>query len=161
MAGYQTRRHSDGSLARSSPEDVKKEEAVRAIIEAAWGCKLTRFGHMAPIDWFVTRHERLTGLIELKNRKPTSAEKPTVIISVRKWLALMLGAAGLNCKAIFMVNFADGLFWIPVAEIDATRHRIGGWPSTQRAANDVEPVIDVPIAQMRELKAPEKKAASE
>jgi hypothetical protein len=146
-----TARHLDGSPIFRTAEDERAEEDAARRLEAAWGCTLQRFGKLSPVDWFAVRDERMVGVLELKSRGHTSDTYPTVFLNVRKWLALLLAAHGLGVPAIFVAQFPDCLTWVPVAEIDARRHRIAGCRRIVKARSDVEPVIDVPVSQLRRI----------
>lgn len=146
-----TKRHTDGSPVWDTEEDARNESEAQKIIEAKWQCELHRFGQMAALDWFATRHGRMMALIELKSRTHASDHYPTVFLNVRKWLALMLGEAGLGCTGLFLVKFTDGLFWIPVAQVDGTKHKVGGLKLIKKAVSDIEPVIEVPVASMKRI----------
>src|SRR5262245_58204516 len=142
--------HLDGTRIFSRPEDHAASREVADRFAKALGCELHPFGALSPIDWYATRHERLVGLMEVKCRSHDRGTYPTVFLSVRKWLALSLGSVGMGVPGIFAVRFNDGICWISVANVDASAHRMGGW-SRPAARADVEPVIEVPVAQMRVL----------
>jgi hypothetical protein len=140
---------SDGTPTFATASDTANEDTARAKLEAAWGCELRRFGHLAPIDWFAVKHGRLTGLVELKTRTHAVGRFPTVFLNLRKWLALTLGQAGTGARALFAVQWTDSLRWVPVAQIDASAIAIGGTMQIVKAASDIEPVIHVPVETMR------------
>lgn len=141
--------HLDGTPIFKTEEDSRNENQVARQLEEAWRCTLHPFGKLAPVDWFAQRDGRIVGLVELKSRSHPSSRFDSVFLNVRKWFALQLGALGLGTPAIFVVQFTDGLRWVPVGEIDATKQRIGGTTRIVKAVSDIEPVIDVPIALMR------------
>ena len=143
--------HLDGSQIFATPEDMAAEDEISSAVEAAWDCTLKRFGALAPVDWFAVRHDRVVGVLELKTRTHSIAEYSTVFLNVRKWLALTLAACGLGVPAIFVVRFTDGVRWCSVREVDASQIRIGGCSRVVKAANDIEPVIEVPVTLMRSL----------
>jgi hypothetical protein len=53
--------------------------------------------------------------------------------------------------AVFVVRFTDQIKWISLADIDARLCMIGGCSRTVKSRNDIEPIIEVPIDQMRAL----------
>lgn len=143
--------HVDGSLVFQSAEDRDNERTAAARLEAAWNCRITSFGALSPIDWFAQRDGRLTAVLELKSRSHAHDRFDTVFLNVRKWLALSLGAIGLGCPALFVVQFLDGIYWINAADIDARTNRIAGCARVVKAKNDIEPVIEVPVASMNKI----------
>lgn len=143
--------HLDGSPIFKTAADEASEQAVAEMLERAWGCTLRSFGRLSVIDWYAERHGRLVGLAELKSRSHPAGKYPTVFLNVRKWLALMLGSTGLGVPALFVVRFEDGVRWLPVADVDASRQRVGGCRRQVKSRSDVEPVIEVPIEALRAL----------
>lgn len=133
-------------------EDRKAEDEVAAIIEEQWRCKLNRFGLLCPVDWYALRLERMAGLIELKSRSHASTTYKTVYLNVRKWIALNESSRGLGVPAIFVVRFTDGIRWCSLYNVDATKHKMGGCSKKVKSHTDREPVIEVPIEQLKSLK---------
>lgn len=144
--------HLDGTRVFHNQEDVAAEDRVAAELQARWRCTMHRFGALCAIDWYARRDERMVGLLEVKCRPHASDHYPTVFLNVRKWFALTLGSNGLGVPAIFVVRFTDALMWTRVADIDAWRHRIGGCSRIVKARSDIEPVIDVPVSILQELR---------
>ena len=155
-ADYQSRAatiNADGTPLFASDYDQANESAVSRAVEVAWKCELHHFGRLCPLDFYATRHGRLVGVLELKSRAHASGKYPTVFLNVRKWIALMLAQTGLGAPAIFVVKFLDCVRFIPVAQVDASRVRIGGTARIVKSHTDVEPVIEVPIDGMKLLEA--------
>jgi hypothetical protein len=145
------RTNAEGLRVFSQPEDHAAEEAAARRIEAAWGCRLHRFAQFDSIDWWAERDGKMVALVEIKTRSHGIGKYPTVWLNVRKWLALSLGSTGLGVPAVFVVQFADTLRYVNVAQVDASRQRIGGCRQVVKARTDREPVIDVPVEQLREV----------
>ena len=141
----------DGLRVFSQPEDEAAEQTVAASLEAAWGCRLHRYPQFTPVDWYAERDGRLVGLVELKARQHHAGQYPTVWLNVRKHLALTLGSVCYGVPSVFVVQFTDGVRWVRVDEIDARRPVIGGCRAVVKAATDREPVIEVPVEQLRPL----------
>lgn len=143
--------HLDGTQIFQTSQDRDSESVVASQIQQQWDCQLFRFGALAPIDWYSKRLDRLVGVLELKSRSHESTKYPPVFLNVRKWLALTLASTGLGVPAIFVVRFTDGIQWIPVNEVEASRVRIGGCSRRVKSDNDVEPVIEVAVNKLRPL----------
>lgn len=145
---------SDGSPTFSNQQDLEADDAAIVSMQEAWGCEIHRFGVLSPIDFFATRHGRLSAVIEHKSRSHDSTRFPTVFLNVRKWLSLQLAHVGLGVPALFVVTFTDGMKWIDLAHVDATRAKIGGCASQVKARSDVEPVIEVVVSSMSGMRRP-------
>jgi hypothetical protein len=147
---YDRIRNPDGSF--STPEDARNEDQVAHEIERAWGMKLHRYSQFSPIDWWAERRGRVVAFIELKSRPHASTRFPTQFLNVRKWLALSLCQMGSGVESLFLVRFSDCILWIPALAVNpAWRLIIGGCSRIVKADNDIEPVIEVPIADMNPL----------
>lgn len=150
-------RHVDGSPLFKTAGDRVREKEVAAALATQWHCELHPFGQLAPIDWFAVRDGRVVGLIELKARSHASDRFPTVFLSVRKWLALIMAENGMGVPAVFVVQFTDGIRWIRVADVSAKQVRMGGvgFERDVKFHSAVEPMIDVPVSAMRCLDSEE------
>jgi hypothetical protein len=138
--------HIDGTAIFKSPEDRARERAIADRIEKVWDCKIVEFAALAPIDFYAKRVGRVVGVLELKDRDHTRTEYPTVYLNVRKWLGLLLTNIGLGVPALFVVQFKDFIGGVSVTAVDPKRLSIAG------ARDNKEPVIEVPIKQLRPLK---------
>lgn len=142
----------NGQMAFKSKEDEASESEVSKIIEAAWNCECHSFGLFSAVDWYFVRNGGMSGVGELKTRSHSSDLHPTVFLNVRKWLALLLASNGLGVPAVFIVRFVDCVRWINVSEIDATAVIVGGCKRIVKSRNDIEPIIEVPVADMKVLR---------
>lgn len=140
-------RHTDGTRVLVTPEHSGRENDVCAVLSRAWACELRRFAKLSPIDWYCVRHERVIGLVELKCQNRASTDRPDVFFAFRKWLALNMGCVGSAVGGVFVAAFTDGVFWIPIQQIDATRLVMGG-RRDRGFANDWEPIVLVPVSHM-------------
>lgn len=145
----------DGGLEFTSPEDEAHEREVANQIEAAWSCHLRPFGRLSPLDWYAERHGRLVGVLELKSRSHASTTYPTVYLNVRKWLALQLAAIGLGVPALFVVRFTDTVKWTRIGMPETSTATIGGCLRLVKSRSDIEPIIEVPVTDLRGLTATE------
>lgn len=141
----------DGTYSFASSKDSESEISVAKLVEARWNCELHHFGKLSPIDWYATRHGRVTAVIEMKTRSHSADRFLTVFLNVRKWLALSLAEAGLGVPALYIVSFADEQRYIRVNEINASQMRVGGCRRVVKASSDIEPVIEVPVNAMKKL----------
>jgi hypothetical protein len=161
MSYYERRpaRHLDGTPIFKTAADEEAEAHVARLVEAAWGCRLNSYGLLAAIDWWAERDGRIVGVLELKARSHPSDRYPTVFLNHRKYTALRRSELDTGVPSIFVVRFTDRVLFAFVRDIDARNLRIGGTREQVKSRNDREPVIEVPVASMRALQAPEGKAA--
>jgi len=145
--------HIDGTPIFQTREDQANEADVAALVSGHWDCRVRSFGALAPVDWYAERHGRLIGVLELKSRHHRREKYPGVFLNVRKWLALTMASMGLRVPAVFVVRFDDGVWWVPLTEVDASQHRIAGCSRIVKSVNDIEPVIYVHNEKFRELKS--------
>jgi len=137
-----------------SEDDEKNENLVGHLLEKPWRCVALRaVDPYSRVDWNFVRGKVVIAIGELKARTHPIDKYPTVFLSVSKYEALMDRKRELDVKAVFVVRFSCGTIrWIHADEIDNTKVRIAGRPPRPGSVHDQEPIIDVPIAQMRRLK---------
>jgi len=143
--------HVDGTRIFGNREDEQGEDAVARRLEKAWNIELYRFAPLATLDWWASKQGRLVALVELKRRSHEHGHYPTVFLSVRKWLALLLGATGLGVSPIFVVEWTDCVGWIDVRTVDASKVEIGGCHRKTKARSNIEPLITVPVSTFSEI----------
>lgn len=144
--------NTDGKPMFSNEQDLANEEHTRVLLEKEWKCEVHSFGRWSAIDYYAVRHGNMVAVLELKSRTHEKGKYPTVFLNVRKWLALMLAQSGLGCPAVFVVGFVDGLYYVMVSEIDASKITIGGTTRRVKSQTDIEPVINVPIKQLKAIR---------
>lgn len=133
-----------------TPADQAAERAVAAELTKLTGHQITSFGPLCAVDFYSSQDGRLTGILELKCRDNPSTQYPTVFLAVRKWFALVHGAIGLQVPALYVVRFTDRLLVATIATVDGAKHTISG--GRRKAGSHIEPLIEVPIATMRDPK---------
>lgn len=65
---------------------------------------------------------------------------------------LALAQVGMNVPGIFICELTDGIWWIPVSDVDPSKIEILGLKKQMKSRNDVEPIILIEIADMKRLK---------
>ncbi len=142
--------HMDGTKIFATEQDKENEAQIGALVAKRWNCEVCHFGQLCVIDWYARRAGRMIGILELKNSTKPSTQYQCAWLNVRKWLALTMGSIGLGVPALFVVRWSDGMVrWQFVKDIDATHHRMGGTKYRVKSDSDIEPVIEVPIYEMR------------
>lgn len=136
-------------IIRTTREDTQREQAVAGVLRNAWNCDVVRTGYKDELDFWLVRDGKTEAVAELKNRKVESATYEDVFLSRHKWDALFRATFAHRIEGLFIVNFTDELRYIRLADIDATRLRMGGrWDRTD-APNDWEMMVMVPVAEMK------------
>jgi hypothetical protein len=132
------------------------EQSKQAEIDAAkrlnkhWRGVVHSYGDYNAIDWWIEKGGQIYGVAEFKNRNLKSTTYKTVFISLRKWTMLQLAATS-GVKAFYVVNFKDKLMYCDIHEVPVSKLQIIG-RKRSRAKNDTEPVFELPISKMKEVK---------
>ena len=150
-ADRQPAQHLDGTSIWRDADDARGEAETAALLARAWGCSIKQFAPLSPLDYYAVRQERIVGYLELKTRSHSTTDYPTVFLSLRKWLGLTLAQVASGVPGLFVARFTDAIRWVPVAEVDARAVRFAGTRVAHARGRGVEPLIDVPLAIMREL----------
>ena len=136
-------------------EDQRAEAEVAAELAIAWDCKVWPYAPLSSIDWWLERGERFAGMAELKSRNTTITTYPTVYLNQRKYHTLLNASTAHGVPGIFVVKFLDDIRWIDIYDIDAREVIIGGCNKMVKARSDYrEPIIEVPVCQMKGLRPP-------
>jgi hypothetical protein len=145
----------DGAPIFTTDEDYANERSVAEKLEAAWDCKLHHLGIYSSVDWWAERHGQPVGWVEIKSRAYRPYEHhSTIMLNIRKWLALTLLNATTDLPAIFVSHIGDKIRWIPISQVEASSGNIkiiqpkGG---IVKSRNDREPCVMVSLALMKEL----------
>lgn len=146
--------NTDGTKIFATDADNISQAQVAAFIEDAFGpgLEVKQFGRLCTIDFYAERDGRMCALLEVKCRSHASTDYPTVFLNVRKWLALTMGSVGFGVPSFFFVRFTDRVTFVNVADIDASNQRVGGTKRLVKSNSDREPVIEVPVGMMKELR---------
>lgn len=127
--------------------DHRNERAVAAELSEKFGCEVRCFGGRDEVDMYAVRNGRMSAIIELKTRKIHSTKHATVFLAMRKYLDMTRIGAAFAVPAIFVVKYEDCTKYINLSDVDTSRHTMGG-NSRNKAYNDIEPLIEVPVTQM-------------
>jgi hypothetical protein len=145
--------HIDGTRIFQSPADRAAEREVADLLAWRWNCEIIHFGALATIGWFAQRDGRVVALIELKFRDHDPNRFETVYLAWRKWEGLTRGGMALAALPLFVVKFNDGVRWVNCWSVDPRIHIIGG-PKRRTVESEREPLILVPVTDMRTVTPP-------
>lgn len=143
--------HIDGTRIFKNRKDRRNEERVAKILAEAWNCEVHSWGELALIDWYFVKNGRPEAVGELKCRENiTSTDFDTVYLKMSKYNALLIVGNAHQIRAFFVVEFKDGLFYISIYDIVSKKTVMAGW-NKPRAKHDNEPILHVPVADMRRI----------
>lgn len=139
-------------MALHTKEDNKLQKETEKFLEKKWGVEVHGVGEFSPFDGYVVKGGRYAGIIEIKVRKNSSKKYDTVYLSLRKYLTLLLNMIGTGTVSKFVVRFDDGVYSIDINKVNAGVDHITIAGREDRGhKNDVEPIILVPIDDMKFL----------
>lgn len=118
-----------------------------------YGATPHHFGGYDHIDWWLEKDGRTVAYAEVKRRYNDREKYPTIFLAFRKWLALFVSHAYTGVPALFVVGWDDSIGWLDVSSfsVNPLMLTIGGRSDRPDAKNDREPIIEVPISDMRVL----------
>jgi hypothetical protein len=137
---------------RNTPENIARENQLKADLETAWNCTLHHLPQYYHVDFFAERDHALVAWVEVKHRNCTSTQYPTVFMNVdRKFRHLI--AHSETAPAFFVVRWSDGVTrFIDVCDVKPEWLGEGGendrWGPGE---HDMEAVFLIPIQEMRAL----------
>lgn len=132
-------------------KDIQSELAAQEILKVRWNCTFRKFGDFSAIDWSMHRDGRLVAVAEFKRRYRDQLEFDTVYLNLQKWMALTFVSIGLEVPAYYIVHFNDGIGYVQVDKIDASKHRVCGREDRERES-DIQPVISIKTDQFKMVK---------
>jgi len=137
---------------RNTPENIARENLLKADLEKAWDCTLHHLPQFYHVDFFAERDGVLKAWVEVKHRNCTSTKYPTVFMN-RDRKFHHLTAHSYTARSVFVVRWSDGVTrYIDVADVREEWLGVGGerdrWGP---GLHDVEPVFGIPIDEMRVL----------
>jgi len=153
MTAYKDRRsgtNSDGTATFATAGDEHNQARFQRLLSLAQKCKVHSFPKLSPIDLYAVKHERVVAFIEFKARTCTVKKHSTIWLNFRKYTALYWAKMAFGVPAYFYVSFSGGeILFIEIDNVDSKKHRMGGCAEYVKSQFDKEPVIEVPIADMK------------
>jgi hypothetical protein len=146
--------NTDGTPTFATAQDKASEAEVAELITQRLGGYVITMPHLCPVDWLVVQHGRIRAVADLKTR---SRRYPTVWLNLRKYAALMLTARGLESTSahpvapLFLVRYPDALLVADLRAFPGLKPVMGGTVGWVKSSTDVEPVLELPVAQMTEM----------
>jgi len=134
-----------------SPEDRARQEEARGWLATHFECDVVSQEPLSEIDYVATRNGRALWVGEHKARFVQSTTYPTVFLSWRKWMALVVTGHNMECGGLYVVRFYDRVLFVTMNKVDARGWRYFDTRHVYRTASDHELVVEVPVSDMTEL----------
>tara|TARA_R110000823_G_C15652175_1_gene471096 strand:- start:1 stop:432 length:432 start_codon:yes stop_codon:yes gene_type:complete len=130
--------------------DLDNEKSICKMIEAACGLRLKKLSIKYNLDFIGFRNGKAVAVIEVKKRHNSYSRYPTLILSLAKYNRGVEFYRVNDLKFIFCVQFEDGYFFYEYQNEDKFDVQIGG-RTDRNDAEDIEPVVHIPIVRMKKL----------
>jgi hypothetical protein len=134
---------------RTRSQDTQRENLVFTHLQQAWDCNIVRTGYLDEWDGFAVKNGRSVAVLELKNRNVSRTAYPTLYVSAHKWWRLLNLGREMNVAPLFIANYTDALAYIDLRHVDARAHQILGRTDRKNAPSDLEPMILVPVEDLK------------
>lgn len=139
----------NGMVSAASRRSIELERAVMSTLSFIWSLKMGSFGRFAPLDFWAFRDNKFVSVMELKTHAHGIDKYGTTQLNLRKWGWMKL-YQDLGVKVIYLKLFLGDLYYIDFANIKTTDAvRIGGCHKAFKSVTDVEPVIDIPVDELK------------
>ena len=139
----------NGRVSAASKRDIALEKAVMSTLSFIWSLKMGSFGRFAPLDFWAFKDGKFVSVMELKTHAHSIDKYPTTQLNLRKWGWMKL-YQDLGVKVLYLKMFLGDLYYIDFNAIKPTDAvRIGGCRKAFKSVTDVEPVIDIPVDEMK------------
>lgn len=136
---------------REDPSSVERECRVATKLAAAWRCDWGRLGQYSPVDVYLMRKSEILAFAEIKTR-PVPLPRPTVLLDIHKWFALIQVEVTLAKLAFYVVAFLDGIFFVRIGTLPVHTCALVHTGRTDRQTSaDQRPAIAVPTAAFTRL----------
>jgi len=128
-------------------QDRDNEKSISEILEAEFGCQLTKMPMKLGLDFMACRSGSAVAFIEAKRRKNKMFDYPTYMISLHKMMAASSLTQCTGLKCFLAVQWADaiGLCEMPAESMDI---RLGG-TSRRGDPQDMEPMVYFDLSKFK------------
>jgi len=122
--------------------DKEAEQRVAKIVGETWGVTVHKLPMRYKLDWILEEGDKIVGVAEFKKRDITRTQYAEIMLSLDKVLAGLWLAGSLHTDFHFIVEFKDGLYFTPLADVGTVRWH--GRSKDKRDWQDVEPCCMIP-----------------
>lgn len=135
-----------------SEEHLTEEAKVAYLLAEVWSATPSKLPKFYKCDWALVIKTNIKALLEIKCRDIMPDQYDTVILSADKWTYLINIDRALGVPALFCVRFADkSIRYIRPSHQKGFLVKLGG-RNDRQDWQDVEPVVHIPVDQMRIVK---------
>ncbi|QDP55600.1 MAG: hypothetical protein Tp152DCM223801_16 [Prokaryotic dsDNA virus sp.] len=131
---------------------LEKENAFSQKIEGFWGCKLQKMHKHHIIDYMVVNNKAAVAWLEVKCLNRTYKQYPHFILSYSKYMKGVEYYRTSRLPFLFAVRLYDGDYYYRYDKTDNYKIIWGGRTKNTRDEFDVEPIIQIPITEFKEIK---------
>ena len=130
--------------------DLDNEKSISEVIQSVCNLSLRKLSMKYFIDFIAFRNKKAVAVVEVKKRNNNHDTYPTLILSLAKYNRGVEFFKVNGLKFIFAVQFNDGCFFYKYKDGDRFAIELGG-RIDRKDAEDIEPVIHIPINRMKKL----------
>lgn len=130
--------------------DLDNEKSISEVIQSVCNLSLRKLSMKYFIDFIAFRNKKAVAVVEVKKRNNNHDTYPTLILSLAKYNRGVEFFRVNGLKFIFAVQFNDGCFFYEYKDGDRFAIELGG-RIDRKDAEDIEPVIHIPINRMKKL----------
>ena len=130
--------------------DLDNEKSISGVIESVCNLSLKKMSMKYFVDFIALRNGKAVAVVEVKKRGNRHDAYPTLILSLAKYNRGVEFFKTNGLKFIFAVQFEDGCFFYEYEDADRFAVELGG-RFDRNDAEDIEPVIHIPISRMKRL----------
>lgn len=127
-----------------TPDDKVDERRIAQQLAQRWRCEAIEFPELSPIDFYFRRGPKLCALAEIKRKRRTFAQYPTLFLDVLKFWSLLSAAIAFGAPGLFVVECTDGLYVAHVSACIGLTVSVVGRRDRENP-QDVRPTIAVPL----------------
>jgi len=131
---------------RETEADMREERSIADKLRAAWGVVLQKLPKNYHIDYAIKRGDETIGYVECRRRNMHSGKFKTIYLSLKKWLGLSQVNNESHKPTYFVVQLDDKLLYTR-ADGRELKHSVDG-----NRRDEPEPVVHIPIEEMKEVK---------
>ena len=130
--------------------DLSNEKSIAEVIQSVCNLSLRKLSMKYFLDFIAFRNKKAVAVVEVKKRNNNHDTYPTLILSLAKYNRGVEFFRVNGLKFIFAVQFNDGCFFYEYEDGDRFAVELGG-RIDRKDAEDIEPVIHIPINRMKKL----------
>jgi len=129
--------------------DLEIERKVANTLATIWNCEVQKMPLDYRLDWIFLKNKKPVAVAELKNRNCNKDHFPTLMLTVKKWMAGKALAVEMGIPFLVIINWQDGLFWCK-AGVEKLEYAFNG-RKDRGDPNDLSPMVFLPISKFKKI----------